>query len=213
MNAAPQIKYDFNNATKTMLTKPEFLSILESIPEEIAPHQAGKREMLNVELFFICQRASQYLQPHDLIFESGVWKGRSSAILAAFAITKQCDVISCCSEQNESVERVDRYFGNFDVIYGRGENYIKTHSPQVVVCDGPKANTPDGVKFLIQSANNESVKILFQHDVHKEPDSTNFLKVAADHGKTPEMITKQFIAENIDLDGCRGYSPMLGLWT
>jgi len=195
-----------------MLPKPEFLSILQSIPPAIAPHQAGKREMWNVELFFICQQASAVLKPGDLIFESGVWKGRSSSILAAFAATIGCNVISCCSERNRDVERVDDRFDNLTIIYGRGEAYLPSHEPTVVIGDGPKANKEDGIKFLKCAARKESVRIVFQHDVQNDPSKTNFCTIAEENGKTATMVPKEFLEENADLDAGGLQKQLLGMW-
>jgi len=196
-----------------MLTKQEFISILHSIPPSIAPHQAGEREMRNVELFFICQQASLVLQPGDLIFESGVWKGRSSAILAAFAMTKRCNVISCCSDRNQHVEAVEAHFPNLAIIYGRGEKHLPSHDPQVVIADGPKANKEDGVTFLTDAAEKQSVKIVFQHDVGGGLSNVNFMAVAKAHGKSALLILKTFLAENSDLDADGFQKQLLGMWT
>lgn len=163
-----------------------------------------KGSMTNTELFFIYEYILK-IRP-GIIFESGIGSGRSTLILA-----------SCMQEIGQVIAANFRYpddewhiqpfvddFDNLTIVDGKGENVAKTlpHNGKIIaIVDGPKPNgkhygRPGWEELIDVLANNDAVKMVFQHDLDDDENRRVFDSYRFKKG----YIDKRFLRKN-DLYG------------
>ena len=126
-----------------------------------------ERSILMSEAFAFCGIGDLF--DIDVIFESGVWLGRSTEIFARFFAPKKVFAVDVTLKK-ATVERLEEY-NNLSLIQGDGPGYIgsflrdSTFKRAGVFIDGPKESR--AVLCAAELLKLENVSFVAVHDAHK----------------------------------------------
>lgn len=130
-----------------------------------------RRSMCNTEMFFITSYIRS-IKP-ELVFESGVWWGRSTIIMAEILkrFLANSRLMSVSSSHKKSLDSFKDEYDNLDIVFGRGEDWSARpkKTSAILVIDGPKFKNWNVAAHLYERAmRNLRINVIFQHDIARD---------------------------------------------
>jgi len=177
----------------------EFVKVLSDLSKRYSffSFSTPRRSMSNAEMFFITHAISQF-QPEQ-VFESGVYKGRSTLIIAevlARFSPKTKYSVACLGREPE-VEEIIRDYPSIVFRSKPGESAVRKLDKllsTIMVIDGPKARSESPIIYK-EALNFPSLIGLFQHDVSRKLDRRIFRSYYKKHYS--KNFTLQFLYKPI----------------
>lgn len=152
----------------------EFCQVLQDLNKrfDFFDISTPRKSICNIEMFAVYG----YIRTHkpDLVFESGIYKGRSSAILAsALEQNKSGYVLAASITKEYNEPRLYSKQLPITIVYEAGEkavNKIDKSIKNIMLIDGPKpTDAVCAATQIYQKSLQLNTSILFQHDVMKGP--------------------------------------------